>query len=245
MVEHLHRQLKAAIRCHQRRWTEALSQVLMGIRTSWKEELGTTAAEMVYGQPMRLPGQFLTPQPTSKPSCSATLFVQHLKAAFEDLRPSSVGRHGEKKVFVLKDLSTARHVFIRNDGIKRPLKQSYSGPYRVVWRSDKCFTVNVSGQDKTISVDRLKPAFILAEDIETGAHASSERDDRILVSLPGPPPVTSVGVPSEGSREDNHRTRYGRRIRFPETAGRFFVSFTTGSGMMWGLLSPSCSLSSK
>lgn len=216
MVERLHRQLKAAIRCHQRRWTEALPLVLMGIRSSWKEDLGATAAEMVYGQPMRLPGQFLTPQPTSEPSSSATPFVQQLRAAFEDLRPSSVVRHGEKKVFVFKDLSTASHVFIRNDGIKRPLEQPYSGPYRVVCRSDKCFTVNVSGQDKTISVDRLKPAFILAEDIETGAHASSERDDRILVSLPGPPPVTSAGVPSEASREVTHRTRYGRRVRFPD-----------------------------
>ena len=216
MVERLHRQLKAAIRCHQRRWTEALPLVLMGIRSSWKEDLGATAAEMVYGQPMRLPGQFLTPQPTSEPSSSATPFVQQLRAAFEDLRPSSVVRHGEKKVFVFKDLSTASHVFIRNDGIKRPLEQPYSGPFRVVCRSDKCFTVNVSGQDKTISVDRLKPAFILAEDIETGAHASSEPDDWILVSLPGPPPVTSAGDPSDASREVTHRTRYGRRVRFPD-----------------------------
>ena len=49
MVERLHRQLKAAIRCHQRRCTEALPLVLMGIRSSWKEDLGATAAEMVYG----------------------------------------------------------------------------------------------------------------------------------------------------------------------------------------------------
>jgi len=163
MVERLHRQLKAAIRCHQQRWTEALPLVLMGIRSSWKEDLGATAAEMVYGQPLRLPGQFLTAQPTSASSSSAAPFVQHLRAAFEDLRPSSVVRHGERKVFVFKDLSTASHVFIRSDGIKRPLEQPYSGPYLVVRRGDKCFTVNVNGRDKTVSVDRLKPAFILAE----------------------------------------------------------------------------------
>jgi hypothetical protein len=38
--------------------------------------------------------------------------VQQLKAAFEDLRPSSVERHGDKKVFNFKDLATASHVFI-------------------------------------------------------------------------------------------------------------------------------------
>jgi cleavage and polyadenylation specificity factor subunit 1 len=87
---------------------------------------------MVHGQPMRLPGQFLTPQPISDFNPSATPFVKQLRAAFDNLRPSSVVRHGENKVFIFKDLSTASHVFIRNDGIKRPLEQPYSGPYRVV-----------------------------------------------------------------------------------------------------------------
>jgi transposase InsO family protein len=102
MVERFHRQLKAAIRCHQRRWTEALPLVLMGIRSSWKEDLGATTAEMVYGQPLRLPGQFLTPQTASESSSSAAPFVQQLKAAFEDLRPSSVERHGDKNCLFSK-----------------------------------------------------------------------------------------------------------------------------------------------
>jgi hypothetical protein len=96
MVERFHRQLKAAIRCHQRRWTEALPLVLMGIRSSWKEDLGVTTTEMVYGQPLRLPVQFLTQQTASESSSSAAPFVQQLKATFEDLRPSSVERHGAK-----------------------------------------------------------------------------------------------------------------------------------------------------
>jgi hypothetical protein len=37
MVERLHRQLIAAILCHQRRCTEALPLVFMGIRSAWKE----------------------------------------------------------------------------------------------------------------------------------------------------------------------------------------------------------------
>jgi len=97
MVERLHRQLKTAIRCHQRRWTEALPLILMGIRSSWKEDLGATAAEMVYGQPLRLSGQFLTLQPTSESLSSAAPFVQQLKAAFEDLRPRSVVRQCDRK----------------------------------------------------------------------------------------------------------------------------------------------------
>jgi len=223
MVERLHRQLKAAIRCHQRRWTEALPIVLMGIRSAWKEDLGATTAEMVYGQPLRLPGQFLTPQTPGDSSSSAAPFVQQLKAAFEYLRPSSVERHGDSKIFIFKDLSTASHVFIRHDGQKRPLEQPYSGTYRVVHRSEKWFVVSVNGRDKTISVDRLKPAFLLADDIVERADESSPLGERILVSLSGPPPASGVGLSSAMKSEVHNRTRYGRRVRFPE---RFQAGFS-------------------
>jgi cleavage and polyadenylation specificity factor subunit 1 len=112
---------------------------------------------MVYGQPLRLPEQFLTPLTSTEVSNSAAPFVTQLKAAFEDFRPSSAARHGVQKVFVFKDLATTSHVLIRNDALKRPLQQPYSGPYHVVQRSEKWFVVNVSGQDKTVSIDRLKP----------------------------------------------------------------------------------------
>jgi cleavage and polyadenylation specificity factor subunit 1 len=187
----------------------------MGIRSSWKEDLGATAAEMVYGQPLRLPGQFLTSQPTSESTPSSSVFVQQLRAAFDDLRPSSVVRHGDGKVFVFKDLPTASQGFIRSDGYKRPLEQPYSGPYRVVHRSDKWFVVNVGGRDKTISVDRLKPAFFVAEDIVEPADTSPARD-RVLLSQAGPPPRPSAGVPGVVKSDVTNRTQSGRRVRFPD-----------------------------
>lgn len=58
MAECFHRQLKVAIRCHNRHWTEASPVVLLGIRTAWKGDLGAAVAEMVYDQPLRLPGEF-------------------------------------------------------------------------------------------------------------------------------------------------------------------------------------------
>ena len=76
MVERLHRQLKAAIRCHRQRWTEVLPLVLLGIRSAWKEDLDATAAEMVYGQPLRLPGEFLAHQNPGDDNLSAAVFVR-------------------------------------------------------------------------------------------------------------------------------------------------------------------------
>jgi len=171
---------------------------------------------MVYRQPLCLPGQFLLPQTSSELSYSAAPFVKQLKAAFEDLRPSSVERHGDKKVFVFKDLAMASHVFIRNDGIKQPMEQPYSGPYRVMCCSDKWFTVRVSGRHKTVSVDQLKPAFVLANDIEERADVLSDREDRLLVSFSGSPPVNHGNVPSAVKEDVTNRTRYGCRVRFPD-----------------------------
>lgn len=56
MVERFHRQLKAAIKCHETQaWVDVLPVVLMGIRAAIKEDLQSTPAEIIYGEPMRLP----------------------------------------------------------------------------------------------------------------------------------------------------------------------------------------------
>ena len=46
LVERLHRQLKAAIKCHQTdRWTKVLSTSMLGNRSAWKTDLQSTAAK--------------------------------------------------------------------------------------------------------------------------------------------------------------------------------------------------------
>jgi transposase InsO family protein len=50
LVERIHRTLKAAITCHaDQQWTEAFPLVLLGIRTSFKEDLQASVAELIYG----------------------------------------------------------------------------------------------------------------------------------------------------------------------------------------------------
>jgi transposase InsO family protein len=50
LVERMHRSLKAAIMCRaQKRWTEALPLVLLGMRTAFKEDLRASVSELVYG----------------------------------------------------------------------------------------------------------------------------------------------------------------------------------------------------
>jgi len=64
MIKRLHHQLKAALMCHaNEHWAEALPLVLLGIRSAWKEDLKASSSELVYGSPLRLPGDFFTPSP--------------------------------------------------------------------------------------------------------------------------------------------------------------------------------------
>ena len=66
MVERFHRQLKSSLKAspHPERWTDMLHLALLGIRTTLKEDLKCTAAELVYGTSLRLPGEFFTPHAT-------------------------------------------------------------------------------------------------------------------------------------------------------------------------------------
>ena len=60
MVERFHRQLKAAIMADEspNPWTIRLPAVLLGVRSAVNERLGRSAAAMIYGTTLRLPGEF-------------------------------------------------------------------------------------------------------------------------------------------------------------------------------------------
>jgi transposase InsO family protein len=83
LVDRLHRTLKAAIMCHaDEQWTEDLPLVLHGIRTTYNEDLKLSAAELVYGEPLRVTGKLLAPSaPTVKPSA----LIQQLRRRMDQL----------------------------------------------------------------------------------------------------------------------------------------------------------------
>jgi cleavage and polyadenylation specificity factor subunit 1 len=128
LVERFHRTLKAAIMCHpEQQWTEALPLVLLGVRTAFKTELQASVAEFVYGEPLRIPGELLTPTTDQvEPAHLITQLRQHTAR----LRPIPAARHATPATFVHKDLHNSTHVFLRQDAIRRALESPYSGPTR-------------------------------------------------------------------------------------------------------------------
>lgn len=56
-------------------------------------------------------------------------------------------------------MDSCTHVFIRHDGVKKSLQSNYDGPFEVISKHPKFFTVKVKGKSEQISIDRLKPMF--------------------------------------------------------------------------------------
>ncbi|KAJ0179176.1 hypothetical protein K1T71_004888 [Dendrolimus kikuchii] len=165
LVERLHRQLKAAIVCHtDSNWTEVLPWVLLGIRSAWKDDLQASTAELVYGEPLRLPGQFLTMGPDEPVDTNS--IVSRLRSHMRKLtpQPTSWDTSLHKPFYVPKDLNTATHVFLRQGPVKRPLQPPYQGPYKVVRHDVKTFDIDVNGKTQRVTIDRLKPAYMAKED---------------------------------------------------------------------------------
>ncbi|KAL7638470.1 UNVERIFIED_CONTAM: hypothetical protein RMT77_011040 [Armadillidium vulgare] len=160
IVERFHRQLKASLAAYPRseRWTEALPFVLLGIRSAMKEDLQCTSAELVYGSPLRLPGEFFDPS-VSPSSSDPSTYLSRLRQCSTSWKPSVPRTHARTHSFITKDLATCTHVFVRLDALRAPLQARYLGPYKVLSRREKTFLLQLPCRTEVFSVDRLKPAF--------------------------------------------------------------------------------------
>ena len=66
LVERFHRQLKAAITAVSNlHWSESLPLILLSVRNTIKEDISCTAAELVFGSTLRLPGEMILTSSTT------------------------------------------------------------------------------------------------------------------------------------------------------------------------------------
>ena len=160
LVERFHRHLKAALRARLTgpSWVKELPWVLLRIRMAPKAELGCSSAEMVYGAPLTVPGDFLPGMADTHDDTS--LCLRQLRDQVRSLIAIPTSCHGTVPSSVPQNLQQAKFVFIRRDAHRKPLQRPYEGPFKVIQPGLKTFQVDVGGRSETISVDRLKPAEI-------------------------------------------------------------------------------------
>ena len=161
LVENAHRRLKATLRMQASpdRWFHNLALVLLSIRNTFKDEIDCAPTDLVSGQQLALPGEFNSPLVSSDNYQGD--FVRNLHEHFQHIHPSPTRITPHLKHYVDKNLQTCTHVWWRNDSTKSSLQAKYTGPYRVVKRTDKVFTIEMKDSLKQVSIDRLKVAHLL------------------------------------------------------------------------------------
>ena len=115
LMERFHRSLKASLRARltSAAWMDELPWVLLGLRTVPKDDLGALSAEMVYGAPLTIPGDFIAPPPEVDPAGHLWQLCDRVGA----LAPVLIAIHGQlhRQSSVPTSLATTPFVFVRRD----------------------------------------------------------------------------------------------------------------------------------
>ena len=99
LVERFHCHLKSELRAHLTgpNLTQELPCVLLGIRTVPKENLGYSSAELVYGAPLTVPGDF---KPSHGIPSDNSFRLQQLRDQVRSLASIPTSQHGAVLAYV-------------------------------------------------------------------------------------------------------------------------------------------------
>ncbi|CAH8651538.1 unnamed protein product [Schistosoma intercalatum] len=186
------------------KWSVALPLVLLGIRSPIKEDIGCTAAEVVYGTTLTLPGQLVDPN-TLTPT-DPSRFASQLLQTMQRIKAIPPREHNNR-IQLDRNLETCKFVFVRVDAVKKPLKQPYEGPYKVIKRTQKYFIISRDGKKQTISIDRIKPAFY---------ESTQVKEDNAVDNQPLSPLTEKSGEDKKLNTKPSCLTRSGRPINKPK-----------------------------
>lgn len=226
MIERFHRTLKAVLMCNKNiTWSKALPLILLGLRSAFKEDFNTTPAELLYGESIRLPSDFVAPTKNSTPQNE---FIADLSCYLRAIAPTQATRHSNASVFVAKDLMTSTHVFVRTDSVRASLQSPYEGPYLVLNRNENYFTLSINAKKVNINLNRLKPCHMINDEYEnesavkTNSHPANnelpvpEHTPCVPNSVPAKKNVTSSpSVSFDELPRTVVTTRAGRTIKVP------------------------------
>ena len=109
-----------------------------------------------YGTTLKLPGQMVAPS-RSTTLLNPSSYVHRLQEHMPSTLPVTT-RSQRTTTQVLRGLMNCIHVFIQCDAVRKPLQPPYSGPFRVIRWTPKCFSIDIQGKRESASFDGLKEA---------------------------------------------------------------------------------------
>ena len=231
LVERFHRQLKASLKAQDEpnRWTENAPSC-----SAWppygrqNEILVVPQQRLVYGTTLRLPGTvcgtgFMTPVLDPAQIMCTGSNVQCVSWHQGTYTVTWPPLHS-----FTRDLLSCTHVFL-SDVItwQPPLQPPYKGPYRVLDRADKYYTLDIKGKRDTVSLDRLKVAYLdvehstdLSPPSRTAHHSNPDHPPTIPLLPPG------AGPTRPAQQAPQQTTRSGRRVHWPAHYAQFDCGWT-------------------
>ena len=121
---------------------------MLGMRAAVKHDMKCSAAEMVFGEPLRLPGEFFVSADGDWAADPA--FVVDLQQKMRQMRPAPPTWHGgeTRREYVPRELSAATHVFVRVGAHRGPLQSPYQGHFKVIERHGKYYKLDLGTRTK-------------------------------------------------------------------------------------------------
>jgi hypothetical protein len=239
-VERFHRRLKDALRARAAGadWFFHLPWVLLGFRTSWREDSEFSPSEAVFGSQLVLPGQFLSAPESPSPS-----FLRDFQGLLAGRAPLQTSHHTTPSPTALpEDLLLSRYVLVRHDAVQPPLSPLYDGPFLVVERSLHFFKIQMGSKVEVVSTHRLKPCHA-PQDVQAAepprrgrppnaakgsdSRQQSCRSTKVLPSAPGRRrvsfacPLVTAGPPSQRPPPAPPDIKLGRPVRKTARPARY------------------------
>ena len=105
-------------------WVDRLPWVMLGLRRAPEEDLQSSSVELVYGQALRVRGDFM---PDASAPWSAARQRSSLLETAKVFVPVPTSQSGTPTFRIPPDLRTVDYVFIRHDAHRGPLRPPYDG----------------------------------------------------------------------------------------------------------------------
>ncbi|KRZ94771.1 hypothetical protein T08_4948 [Trichinella sp. T8] len=139
--------------------------LLLSPISQWDQDINCLTTEVFYGSVLRLPADFFV---GGAPPVAAT---RRRSQRHSERRCVISGQRGKSMASRTRFYS---HVFAQETNSTNSLAPFYSGPYRVLDRSDKVITIDNEGVISKVAISRTKPAFITSDHANPTPAAQNE-----------------------------------------------------------------------
>ena len=222
LVERFHRRLKESLmaQCGEdtNKWFWRLPMALLAIRTTLKPDVGSSPAELVYGEGLAVPGELLPDVAFVEEDLTQQRkrMLGNLRVEVERLQPTPTSAHRQPRTYLPEDLESATHVFVRRGGHGHPpLTMPYVGPYKVESQTETGFKVHLPGRGvDEVALARIKPAHVDPEESDNGgSQPPSPQPPPPQAPPPQPPLPQPPGHPQPPPRPSTQQSGGTRNRR--------------------------------